>query len=524
MKPEQVASVIVRDANIITLNGQQPRAEALAIADGRIVGVGDNDQIDELGDERTHVIDARGKTVLPGFIDSHSHLFFGGVVAEAVDLTAARTIGDIVRSLSERAAVTPTGEWIRGYGFCVDRLAERRHPKSVELDRATTRHPVWVTSDSFHSSTANSLGFEKIALERDNPGLERSAEGKLTGAYVTDAANIPARQRVFGFLSDADAARMIRLMADVAASKGITTIHAFEGSRMSRDRDFKVLLDTFESLPIRVLPYYETFDLSEIENKKIRGLGGCGRCNLDGMPNTYTAALAEPYADFPDHQGELHYSQERIDSFVLDAYARGVQVGMHAMGDAAIDQLLLSHERAKQKYPNRSLRHRIEHFHIPSASQIARAAELGLVLAVHPIFSHLWGGRGEVFHRRFGEERYRRIDRYRDLIRAGCVVTTGADLPVHPPEPFLWLGLLIENPVDRTQDVSLDEALRITISNGAYAGFEENDKGSLEPGKLADLIVIDRDPYACGASEIRSINVESTLVGGKVVYSRGAEA
>jgi predicted amidohydrolase YtcJ len=313
-------------------------------------------------------------------------------------------------------------------------------------------------------------------------------------------------------------------MADVAARKGITTIHAFEGSRMSGDRDFKVLLDTFESLPIRVLPYYESFELSEMENKKIRGLGGCGRCNLDGMPNTYTAALNEPYADAPEHRGELHYSQEKIDAFILDAYARGIQVGMHAMGDAAIEQLLLSHERAQREFPDRKLRHRIEHFHIPTRSQIARASKLGLVLAMHPIFSHLWGGRGDVFHSRFGEERYHRIDRYSDLISAGCVVTTGADLPVHPPEPLLWLGLLIENPVDRTQDISLDEALRIAIWNGAYAGFEENDKGSLELGKLADLIVIDRDPYACAASELRAINVESTLVGGKVVYSRGGEA
>jgi predicted amidohydrolase YtcJ len=231
----RAARVIVRNANVVTLNPRQPRAEALAIDDERIIRVGSNDQVDELRDDWTHVLDARGMTVLPGFIDSHSHMFFGGVVAEAVDLSAATTIGDIVRLVSMRAVLSPAGEWIRGYGFSLDRLAERRHPTSAELDRATTRHPVWVTSDSFHSSAANSVGFEQIGLERDNPGLERNAEGGFTGAYVTDAANIPARQRVFGFLTDADAARMIRVMAEAGARKGITTVHAFEGSRMSGD-------------------------------------------------------------------------------------------------------------------------------------------------------------------------------------------------------------------------------------------------------------------------------------------------
>ena len=292
----QAASVIVRNANIVTLNPRQPRAQALAIDEERIIRVGSNNQIDELRSDWTHTLDTRGMTVLPGFIDSHSHMFFGGVVAEAVDLAAARTIDDIVRLTSARAAKRPEGEWIRGYGFSLDRLAERRHPTSAEPDRATTRHPIWMTSDSFHSSAANSLGFETIDLEPYNPGLERDADGEFTGAYVTDAANVPARQRVFGFLTDADAARMIRLMADAAAHKGITTVHAFEGSRMAGDRDFWVLLDVCDSLPIRVLPYYETFELSEAANKKIRGLGGCGRCNLDGMPNTHTAALVEPYA------------------------------------------------------------------------------------------------------------------------------------------------------------------------------------------------------------------------------------
>ena len=510
------------NGNIITLNPRQPRAQAVAVAHGRILGIGSDEEIRTLADGTFPAVDLNGKTVLPGFVDSHSHIFFGGVVAEAVDLARARSIDDIVNLLSERAARTASGDWIRGYGFSIDRLAERRHPTSVDLDRATTGHPIWITSDSFHSSAANSLGFDTIDLDRDNAGLERGPGGGFTGAYVTDAANIPARQRVFGFLSDADAARMIRLMAEQAARSGITTMHAFEGSRMSGDRDLRSLLDVCAGLPIRVVPYYETFDLDAAKDRRLRGVGGCGRCNLDGMPNEFTAALAEPYADAPGCKGELHYAQEKIDAFILEAYSRGVQVGMHAMGDAAIEQLLLSHERAQKAYPGRKLRHRIEHFHLPTTGQIERAARLGLVLAMHPIFSHLWGERGGVFERRFGEHRYRRIDRYRDLIDAGCVVTIGADLPVHPPAPFLWLSLLVNNPIDRSQDLSLDEALRIATCNGAYAGCEEDDKGTLEPGKLADMIVVDRDPYGCSARELAEIEIDQTLVGGKIAYSRAS--
>jgi len=514
------ADLAIVNSHVITLDPRQPRAEAIAIAGDRILCVGGRGDIEASTDRGTRIIDLAGKTVMPGFIDAHSHIFFGGVVAEAVDVTAVRNIDDIVAAVAARAAQTPQGRWIRGYGFSIDNLAEQRHPTRTELDQATTDHPVWVTSDSFHSSSANSLGFDAIDLDPGNPGLEHDATGEPTGAYVTDAANIPARQRVFGFISEADAARMIRLMAEESARRGITTMHAFEGSRMSGDRDLGTLLEIASQLPIRIIPYYETFDVDAARDKRIRGLGGCGRCNLDGMPNTFTAALIEPYSDQPTCRGELHYAQEKIDSFILDAYARGIQVGMHAMGDAAIEQLLLSHERARSKFPDSALRHRIEHFHLPNAAQIERAARLGLVLAMHPIFAFLWSQPDGVFERRFGKERHRRVERYRDLIDAGCTVAIGADLPVHPPAPFLWLSLLTNNPIDPSQSITLDEALRIAIRNGAYAGHEEHEKGSLAAGKLADMIVIDRDPYRCSASELATIGIDTTIVGGCVVYSR----
>jgi len=504
------------------LNQKQPRAQAVAISDGHIIAVGSNDEIEEYIDDSTSINDVNGKTILPGFIDSHTHVFFGGLVAEAVDLSAARTFDDLIIAISKYAAKVPPGTWIRGCGYSVDHLIERRHPTRQVLDQATTDHPVWVTTDSFHSSAANSRGFEAIGLEANNPGLERDSAGEPTGVYLTDGASQPARRRVFSLISDAEAARMIRLIAQQAAQAGITTIHALEGSRMDGDRDLKILLAIRESLPIDVLPYYETFDVAGATRMKVHGIGGCGRCNLDGMPNEFTAALFEPYADRPGAKGTLHYTQVEVDEYILNAYAQGVQVCMHAMGDAAIEQLLVSHERAQLRYPNTHLRHRIEHCHMPNEGQIKRAAKLGLILAMQPVFAHLWGLRDGVFHRRLGDTRYQRTERYRDLIDAGCVVTTGADLPVLPAKPFLWISLMVNNPVDPAQSISIDEALRLAIYNGAFAAFEENKKGTIERGKWADVILLDRDPYVCSSSELSEIQVEATISRGKIVFQKSA--
>jgi len=512
------ADVAVVDSAVITLDANLPRTTAVAIRAGRIAALGE--AATRLIGRDTEVIRGPGKAVLPGFVDTHSHMFFGGVVAESVDLAAASSIADVVDALRERARTSEAGTWIRGTGFSLERLRERRHPRSEELDRASRRHPIWISSDSFHSSATNSLGFEEIRIPEVISGQERDAAGQRTGVFLTDACNLEARRRAFAFITDGEAQSMIRRVADEAAANGITTIHAFEGSRLPHSRDFDALMAVKDSLPVHVLPFLETFDVSRAKERGAVGVGGCGRCNLDGMPNVHTAALTEPYADVPEARGELHYEQREIDQFILDAHRQEMVVGMHAMGDAAIEQLLTSFEAAQARIPHRPLRGRIEHFHIPTSDHISRAGRLKLVLALQPIMSHLWGEARGVFRSRLGEDRVRRIDRLRDLLRAGAIATTGADQPLHPYAPFLWVQLMARHPFDSSQSLSVEEALKVAMTNGAIAGGEEGRRGTLEAGKAADLILIDRDPLASSIEELASIRIVRTFVGGKTVYPR----
>jgi predicted amidohydrolase YtcJ len=510
--------VVILDAEVITLDPAAPRASAIAMVDGRIVAVGD--RVHDWIGPNVELIEGRGLAVLPGFVDSHSHMFFGGVVAEAVDLSTLASVPEIVAALRRQASITPDGHWIRGAAFSLEKLREGRHPTARELDAASDRHPIWITSDSFHSSASNSLGFERIALADDVPGQERDASGQRTGVFLTDHCNIPARRRVFAFISDGEAASMIRRVADDAARCGVTTIHAFEGSRLPSGRDFEVLLRVKDTLPVHIVPFYETFDVAWAKERGAYGVGGCGRCNLDGMPNVHTAALQEAYADAPERKGELHCSDSEIEEFIRQAYMHDVPVGMHAMGDAAVEQLLSTYERLAEGRPQRAGRCRIEHFHLPTADHIARAGRLHLVLAMQPIMSQLWGGPGGVFRTKLGEARVARIDRYRDIVTAGGIATTGADLPIHPHAPFSWLSLLTRNVFDRSQDLSVEEALQLAITNGVIAGGEEHERGSLEVGKIADVIIVDRSPFACPVEEMPDIRVLRTFVSGRTVYER----
>ncbi len=518
------STLLIRNANVLTLDPRRPRAEAVVIHGNRIAAVGMLPDVQAMIAPDTAVLDAHGRTVLPGFIDSHCHMLFGGLVAEAVDLTDTLSVDDILERIRDRVAKTSPGEWVHGFGFSVHTLKEKRHPTRHELDRVAGKNPLWITTDSAHSSSTNTLAFETIGLPLETDGIERDGAGQPTGAYINDRANIPARQRVFSFLTDEQATATFRTIARLAASKGITTIHALEGSKIEGDRDIDVMLAVKDSLPVRVVVFYETFDVPRAKQLGIHGIGGCGRMCLDGMPNTFSAALLGPYADARTARGLLNHSRDKIAAFVAQAYEHGLQVSLHAMGDAAIQQILDAYEAAQRRHPGARMRHRIEHFHIPNREQVEQAAALGLGLGMQPIFSYLWGGRRGVFFERYGEERYQRIDRYRDLLRAGAMVACGSDLPVYPADPFLWLRLLVENPIDPGQNVTIEDALRMCSPHGAWAAFEEQDKGTIEAGKYADLVIVDRDPFKASAEELRNSVVDTTLVAGRIVYSNEQSA
>lgn len=518
---EHYADRVILDTTVITVDEQQRLADALAIAGDRILAVGTTDSIERLIGPRTRVQRCRGKAVLPGFVDSHCHMFFGGFAETSMNLSSARSIRDILRNLEARAKETPEETWILGYGYALERISEHRHPTRWELDSAAPSNPVWILPDSFHSSATNSLGCDLInGVEITAKTGDRRTAHTFDGTFPTDETHATARRRVFGFFSDEDIATKIRAIDQLAISRGVTTIHACEGGRIDSDRDMRVLLSIKDELKTRVVPYYETLDVDKVVELGLHRIGGCGRLNLDGMPDTHTAALVEPYNDRPDSTGILNLPQDVVERFVSVAHGAGLQIAAHAMGDGAIEQLITAYEKAQSKDPRIDARHRVEHFHLPSDDQIDRAKALDLVVTMQPVFSEIWGGRGGVFESRFGTERYARIDRFKHLIDKGLLVCTGADSPAASIDPMRDLALLVDNVVDPEQSLSFLEAVKTITINGAYAAFEEKTKGSIEPGKLADLVVIDRVPLGCSAGDIRDIDVEMTMIGGKVVFEK----
>ncbi|VEF41451.1 amidohydrolase [Bordetella bronchiseptica] len=519
MNPTTLADVdtVIINANILTLDRDCPHAQAIAFAAGRILALGTTQELSPLAGRAATVVDARGSTLLPGFIDSHSHLMFGGVVAQALDLTEAACLSDLLDMVRSRAQSTPEGAWIRGYGVAAGRLKEKRYPTRQELDQVSGGRPVWLAEDSFHASLVNSKAFQMLEIPLSTPGVELAADGSPTGAFLNDAANVPARQRVFGFISDDEARQMLQHVTQLGATRGVTTVHAFEGSRMSADRDIELLMRFRHELPIHVVPYYETFDVERAMQLGVSGVGGCGRNCLDGMPNIQTAAMVDPYC-CSEERGSLFQESIKLHNFVIAAFERGMQVGMHAMGDAAIEQLLATYERAIEETGRTDLRPRIEHFHVPSRDHVRRAADLGVGLAVQPIFTHLWGGRDGIFFERLGERRYKRIDTYREILDSGAIASCGADLPVHPADPLRWIQLLVDNQIDQDQSVSMIEAIRMCTYNGAWLGFQESETGTLAVSKAADAVMLGRDPHQCMPHEIAAIPILKTYVGGKLVF------
>jgi hypothetical protein len=315
---------------------------------------------------------------------------------------------------------------------------------------------------------------------------------------------------------------MISYIDQESVENGVTTVHAMEGSRVDGDRDFKVLMEIRENLKTRVVPFYETFDVNKVKTMGLSRIGGCGRMNLDGEANSYTAALLDSYSDSPNTSGSLTYTQEEIDDFVMKAHLAGLQIGMHAIGDAAIEQLLSAYEKALKNVPVNDHRHRIEHCYLPSENQIERAAALEIILSMQPCLTDLWGGYGGIYYSRFGQNRFQRIDRYRNLFDRGILVCGGSDSPAAGVNPLRDISLLVTNQISSKQSISVKEAIEMYTINGAKAAFEEDKKGSVEKGKYADVVILNDDPFEVPYSKIEDIKVDATIINGEIAYSKEA--
>jgi predicted amidohydrolase YtcJ len=511
---------LIVKGNVITVDNQKPRAVAIGVKSGKIASVGTASEVEAGTRKATRVLDLKGKTVLPGFIDSHAHPMGTGKNRLGVDLSSVKTVAEALKKIRQRVEKTPPGNLI----FCPDYnrlyVVGKRYPTKKELDDVSTRHPIWIQHYDGHFSMVNSLALKMLGFKAGMEGVETDDRDELTG-LIQDPASPRPLSSGDNFADEAEAMEALMLVTKEAASVGITTLFAKEGLENA-----EFIMKNIKKIPVRihpmVFPGFGAATLDDVINSKYLGDHICV-CNItDGSVEGRTAALYEPYTDDPTTLGMLYHTDDELYGFVEKVHTAGCQISIHAESDRAIDQVLWAYEKVLEKYPRQDHRHRIEHFEVPTKKQIKRVARLGVALAMQPMFITVCEGPNLDYYRALlGDERVKRTHPFRSILDEGILVSGGSDTPVTKMNPLGGMQACVNHPT-KEQRIDVYEAIEMFTVNGAKIGLEEDIKGSIEPGKLADFVVLSDDLYHVHREKIGDIKVEMTIMGGKIVYERKA--
>lgn len=502
---------------VITMDPERPAATAVAIRDGKIAAVGDDHEIRSAEVPGAELIDLGGRMVLPGFIDSHAHALDTGMRLVSVDLEGTTSVGEVCERVA-RGAERPFGGWVHAMQCAHWDLREGRYPTLAELDAACPDVPVFVESVTGHSGATNSAGLRLIEAGAPQFARRTVAASEEAGWFRDDAEVALAAGVVFGSLDRGELADLYRSVAEQSAAKGVTTLHCLEGGMIPGDTDASVLHEIGGELPVRIVLMFQTMDVDRVVRMGLTRIGGC-LC-VDGACFENTACFYEPYLDKPETTGYLNYTEDEIFAFVRTAHEAGLQIGMHAIGGRAIDVLASAYAAAQAASPRPDMRHRIEHLQAPTEHSMGIAAELNLALPMQPIFSYLWDRPGaDHYVRQFGEARADAMESFARLTDRGLVISGGSDSPVTTIDPLLGIQSAVNNP-RASRRTSLEDALKMFTTNGAWVAHQENDYGMLKTGLAADLVVLGADPREESA-HIDQIPVLTTISRGEVTYSTG---
>jgi len=519
--------LILYNGNFITVDLQKPRAQAVAIANDRLIAVGTNEEIRALGGPLTQSIDLGGKTVTPGFIDAHCHFASSGR-RHLTDIDCGLdSIDKIKAAVKERAAKTPPGEWVYGFKYDDTKTKEGRYVNRKDLDEAAPNHPVIINHRGGHTSFVNSLAYEKVGVKEnvvDPPGgkFDRT-DGKLNGRLLEHADDI-----FFGVRPNPTKESYVEgvtLMSSMLAMSGITSAHDAGASNY----DMKGYQDAYSRGTLKTRAYAMIRDhwVEKFYEGGIKtGLGdewvkvGPMKTAIDGSISERTARLSKPYMGSKDDYGLLTSTPEELYEKCRKAHENGWQLAVHSNGDVGIDITLSVFERLQKEMPRKDPRYRLEHCTVVNDDLVKRMKALGAI--PNPFSTYVyWHGEKMKY---YGEERLKNMFALRSFLDAGIKVTQTSDYPPGPYEPLM----AIQSSVTRTdytgkswgvnQKVSVEEAIKIGTLHGAYASFEENKKGSIEVGKYADLTVFSNDPTKVDPSKIMELKIERTMAGGKWVY------
>ena len=533
LAPGQAADIILVNGNIVTMDAVRSTARALAVVNGLIVAVGDDDTVRALAGQSTQVIDLGRRTVTPGLIDAHCHLGAAGLLGTVyVDVSwpAISTIQQMQAKVAERVATTPAGEWVIGAGWV---SFDGRYPNKHDVDPVSPNHPVMLINQGGHFAVVNSLALELAGVNASTPDpgngrFLREASGEPDGTVMNHPAMDTFRRLWPPDLFGKEALEASILTPQpMFAAMGVTSFQDVYARGMDRMRShFDIARRggmTLRGQVMNVLEYIQELDgrIAEIEAMRYEDdfmhFAGA-KCQVDGAGEA--SFTHEPHNgiawDLPI------WTPENLNEVVRAFHDGGYQVALHTFGDAAVDMALDAIEAAMNANPRPDPRHRLEHAVLNTESALERTRDLGVVVSTQPTLIRAFGDGAE---RIWGPERLQRMVPTRTWLDMGVPLSLGSDAPSMPwwdPQATLTASILrytlTNKAVSPEQALTIEEAMYAHTMGGAYADFAEDKKGSLEPGKFADLIAWHDDPYSAKTADLPNLTIDLTMIGGRVVH------
>ncbi|WNS74997.1 amidohydrolase [Bacillus sp. DTU_2020_1000418_1_SI_GHA_SEK_038] len=533
------ADKIFINGEVITVDPHNSVAEAVAIKGNRIIAVGSTEEVLTYQTEDTEIINLNGKSLIPGFNDAHLHLTIYGTNLLGVSCIAPhiKCLEDIFIDLRKKCQETPKGNWVRAWGFKESSLVENRFPTKEELDAISTEHPIVIIRTCNHFSIANSKALEIAGItektsDPDGGIIERDSYGQLTGKLIENA-----HMQLFEYAAytEEEIRKGMKLASDEFIQAGITSVHD-AGAYGDGADSLRIMQQAIHAGEVKVRVYAligsltNSHDFVErmVQAGPITGLGddrfriGPAKLFTDGSSVGPTIATRQPYSHKQDDYGIIYYSQAELNRILGTAHKKGFQITAHAQGDRAIEMILDCIETALNEHPREDHRHRIEHAGIASPDLQERMKKLGVVPIPNPAFMYVNGDR----YLEYYGDRVQNMYPARDYIDKGIIAAFASDAPVTFVNPMLGIHAAVNRKstdgqaVGENQCISVLEAIRAYTWNGAYASFEENIKGSIEVGKLADITILSESILHVDQEKLKDVKIELTMVNGEVLYDR----
>lgn len=493
------------NGTFITCENDNRICSVMVVDKGKIAYIGDSlpEQY-----QSAKKVDVNGKCILPVFADTHIHFESFALFNGTLDVREAKDFNEMGKMFREYEKKNPNVKFIAAFGCCAHTVTEGRLPEREDIDKMT-KLPTLIVKYDGHAGVANSALCNQFPDKvKEDEGYNEKSGWLYQNAFYLGVNYISEKVPPAKIIKNLIAA------SDMMAKRGIGLIHNVEGVGYKNDVDVTTIKYVSKALPQTFRIFFQTMDVAKVQKFKFPRIGGCFRLALDGCFGSEDAALLQPYCNNSDNKGFLTHTQEEVNKFCLEAHKAGLQISMHAIGDAAVEQALNAYEAAQQAFPRKDCRHIIIHANLMNEEMQERAKKLGILIATQPAFLYWRHEPQEYLDQLLGIERSYAVMPLKSWIDKGIIVSSGSDSPCTIPDPIKSIYYSCNHP---NPDESIDvlDAIRMHTSWAAYTSFDEDTLGTLTEGKKADFIVLNKNPLAIPKEDLLNMKVERTYFEGK---------